>query len=402
MNKLLPVALCAFFSCAASAQSLYQYQPQTPGWLSPETRAGTGKLENHGAKGHPYDTIKAHHSLDMGTIDGAGVVRRIWLTLSDRSPRMLRSLHLQIFWDGAKTPAVSVPLGDFFGFGLDGAKPYENALFASPQGRSFISMVPMPFRQNARFVLTNDSDRDLTQIFYDIDYTHQKVDEDALYFHANWHRQNPTTLGEDFQILPPVPGRGRYVGASLAVITNPAYKDTWWGEGEVKVYFGGSKQPTLVGTGTEDYIGDGYGQQTFVQRYSGSLVASPKTRHWLFYRLHLPDPIYFDHGAEVTIQKMGGGSRAEVVALKKAGAPMKFVSLDPGGRAHFIQLLAPGKHINVESPTAPDGWLNFYRQDDVAATVYYYLDQPGSPYTQPLAAEAQRVAGTPPDPAPSK
>ena len=48
---------------------------------------------------------------------GSGVVTRIWLTVTDRGPEMLRSLRLEMFWDGAETPAVSVPLGDFFGIG---------------------------------------------------------------------------------------------------------------------------------------------------------------------------------------------------------------------------------------------------------------------------------------------
>ena len=45
------------------------------------------------------------------------MVRRIWMTLNDRSPTMLRGLRLDMYWDGAKTPAVSAPLGDFFGVG---------------------------------------------------------------------------------------------------------------------------------------------------------------------------------------------------------------------------------------------------------------------------------------------
>src|SRR5690349_11707441 len=104
----------------ATAQSIYEYQALQARWISPENRTaapGAGALENRGAKGHAFDSIAAGGSLELGRIDGSGVVRRIWMTVSDRSPRMLRALRLEIYWDGARTPAVSVPLGDFFGQG---------------------------------------------------------------------------------------------------------------------------------------------------------------------------------------------------------------------------------------------------------------------------------------------
>ena len=66
--------------------------------------------------------------------------------------------------------------------------------------------------------------------------------------------QLSTKLGEDFEILPSVKGRGRFLGVNLGVIATPAYEGSWWGEGEVKMYLDCDKaHPTLAGTGTEDY-----------------------------------------------------------------------------------------------------------------------------------------------------
>jgi hypothetical protein len=64
---------------------------------------------------------------------GSGVVRRMWMTLNDRSPKMLRGLKLEMYWDGAATPAVSAPVGDFFGVGLGRIVPFESA-FLEPGG----------------------------------------------------------------------------------------------------------------------------------------------------------------------------------------------------------------------------------------------------------------------------
>ncbi len=106
-----------------------------------------------------------------------------------------------MFWDGAATPAVTVPLGDFFLHGAGEMLPMETALLASPEGRSFVSYIPMPFRTGARIVVTNESMKPVNLIFFDIDYR-QLLSQpaDALYFHAWWSRDRATKLGRDFTI----------------------------------------------------------------------------------------------------------------------------------------------------------------------------------------------------------
>jgi hypothetical protein len=379
------------FAVAVSAQELYQFQPIVPRWISPENKSGTpgaGGVENNGAKGRPYETLKAGATLVLADIQGAGIIRRIWITVNERSPEMLRSVRLEMFWDGASTPAVSAPLGDFFGAGLGVLVPFENALFSSPEGRSFNASIPMPFRRSARLVLTNDAPKDVNLVFYDVDYTLGEPPTDALYFHAYWHRERATTLGQDFRVLPRVAGRGRYLGATVGVVTAPEYGDTWWGEGEMKVSLDGDgDKATLVGTGTEDAAGSGWGLGTYAHRYQGALVADAKTRRWVFYRLHLPDPIFFQRACEVALQQIGGAPKKDVLRMKDAGLPLKPVTIDAGDRDHFYHLLDPGGPP-AAAATAPDtAWMNFYRSDDVSATAYFYLDSPesGLPTLAPLA-----------------
>jgi hypothetical protein len=134
-----------------------------------------------------------------------GTVRRIWMTMPDRSPQMLRGLKLEMFWDGAASPAVSAPVGDFFGVGLGLMAQFESALFSNPEGRSLNSFVPMPFRTGMRIVMTNESGRDLPELFYDVNYTlGDRHPAGVLYFHAHWRRENPTTIKRDYEILPRV------------------------------------------------------------------------------------------------------------------------------------------------------------------------------------------------------
>jgi hypothetical protein len=369
-------------------------------WISFENKTGTpgmGAMENKGAKGHPYDWIPAGSSAELLYVEGSGTIRRIWLTMSDRSPEMLRSLRLDMYWDGAATPAVSAPLGDFFGPGLGQKRPFENAFFSDPEGRSFNCIAPMPFRRSARIVLTNESERNLDMIFYDIDYTlDDPHSAGMLYFHAWWQRNPATTPGVDFEILPRVNGRGRFLGTSVGLRTDPRYGTDWWGEGEVKMYLDGDGQhPTLSGTGTEDYIGTAYGQGIFNHRYQGCLFAG-EDRQWAFYRFHVPDPVYFHSDIRVTIQQMGGAMRQQVIARLKDGVPLIPVTMN-ASQGKLIKLLEHDPPLDIEKDLKEENWVNYYRSDDVSAVAYFYLDRPenGLPALQPLPVRTASLVKKP-------
>ena len=407
--RLYRLLASCFLVCASPALAqggpdapLYEYQRSDTRWISPENATGAkgaGGRENKGAKGHAFETIPVGKSHVLADIKGAGIIDRMWMTIEDRSPEALRGLRLEIFWDGTARPAVSVPLGDFFLHGAGEMVPMETALFSSPEGRSFVSYVPMPFRTGARVVVTNESGKQVNLIFYDINYrvVHSQPPE-ALYFHAWWSRDRATELGQDFRILPRIRGRGRFLGASVTVLTNPVYEKTWWGEGEIKIALDGDKaeSPTLVGTGTEDYIGTAWGQGAYINRYQGAPVATwDEEGRWTFYRFHIPDPIFFDRDIEVALQQMGGARKAIVLGLQQKGAPLIPVTIDPGSRNDFQQLLANPKPLG--DPALPDGHTNYYRSDDVAAVAYFYLDKPGG-VLPPIAAPPERLAAlrTPP------
>lgn len=372
-----------------NSQEIYTMPENTQTrWISAENYTGDkgkGGMTNQQAKGSAFETILAGEQLVLADIKGTGVINRMWLTLSDRSPEMLRSLKLEMFWDDAVTPAVQAPFGDFFGAVMGHLIPFESAILASPEGRSFVSYIKMPFRKAAKIILTNESEKDLRLIFYDVNYSlTDNLPDNALYFHAYWHRENYTTLKKDFEILPHVEGKGLYLGTHIGVRCNPIYGKTWWGEGEVKVYLDGDKEyPSLVGTGTEDYIGSGWSQGVFTQMYHGCTLANNDTTRknnlWAFYRLHIPDPVYFYKDCKVTIQQIGGSSTKNVITMLNDGVKMQPVSISTKDKSGFTSLLAMNPVPDLRDPNLPKtGWTNFYREDDVCAVVYFYLDKPGN------------------------
>lgn len=380
-----------FFASTLTAQTLYQYHPDQPRWATfenPKAARGAGGMENQSAKGHAFEPIEAGASVTLMEVKGTGIVQRIWLTVSDRSPEMLRSLRLEMFWDGAAKPAVSVPLGDFFSISHGQLMPFENALFSSPEGRSFNCFIPMPFRTGARIVVTNDSPKRLDLFFYDVDFQLvDKLPDDALYFHCHWRRELRTTLGKDFELLPNVTGRGRFLGVNMGLITAPEYGKSWWGEGEVKIYLDGDgKFPTIVGTGSEDYVGSGWGLGKFIHRTQGCPVANDSTRQWSLYRFHLDDALFFQENMKATIQVLGGYMRDDLRRMEAAFIPVT-VNVKEG----CIKLLEPGAP-KLSDPNFPDGWVNFYRAEDYCATAYFYLDKPADELP-PLPGLEVRTAG---------
>jgi len=365
-------------ACMSQQQEIYRKQNAQSVWVSFENRTGekgAAGQANKGAKGHPSDKISAGDSCELLNIRGAGIIQRIWMTVNDRSPEMLRGLWLKMYWDDASTPAVSAPLGDFFCNGLSIMTAFENCFFSNPEGRSLNCIIPMPFKTAARIVLINLSGKQLQNMFYDIDLVRlKKWDDELLYFHSLWNRENPTKLGQDFTILPEIQGEGRFLGVSMGISTDSVYMNTWWGEGEMKVYLDGDKVfPSLCGTGTEDYIGTGWGQGRFVNKYQGCLLDG-KNRQWSFYRFHVPDPVLFSKSCKVTLQQIGGGNYTDVLNLWRKKIPLIPISVYLNEESRLVGLL--DEPMSLDNPNFPNGWVNFYRQDDVSSVAYFYLDRP--------------------------
>jgi hypothetical protein len=335
---------------------------------------GAGGKTNHSAKGNAAEDLKSGRSKTLLEIEGAGIIQRMWFTLRERSPEMMRSIRLRIFWDGEPKPAVDVPFGDFFGYGLSRVVKFETALFSNPEGRSFNCMIPMPFRKGAKVIITNESSNDVGSLFFDIDFVkYEKMDNDALYFHSYWTRQKTSELRKDFEFLPEVEGKGRFLGVNIGVNADKAYGDTWWGEGEVKMYIDNDKElPTINGTGTEDYIGTAWGMGQFTSLYQGCTVANDSTKEYAFYRFHIADVIGFKNNFRASIQQIGGGMLDVVRNLLNNKVKLEPVSV--AGENGFRSLLDNPK--NIFDKDFPFGWVNFYRIDDYSATSYFYLNSP--------------------------
>ena len=351
---------------------IYEYesgvQTRWATFENPKGTKGGAALSNQGAKGSAFQPFCAGSTEVLMESGESGVVTRIWLTICDRSAEVLDAVKIRMYWDNQKSPAVDAPLGDFFCAPFGKLVAFESELLSNPEGRSFNCAIPMPFKTGARIELVNTSDINIKHLFYEVDYELREHKGDVMRFHADFNCADELPLGADYELMPKVEGAGKIIGVSCGVDANKAYGSLWWGEGEVKIYLDGDDEhPTLSGTGTEDYIGTGWGLGHYANTRQGSLAVNDNGVY-SFYRMHTCDPIHFHKDVKMTLQPIGGGFKADLLKVDKSIAPYKIVTRDEDGK--IVHLAAQDYELAEDSP---EGWYNFYRLDRFRSVVYYYL-----------------------------
>jgi len=334
--------------------------------------------------------IEKGATVDLANIEGAGVIRHIWFTISCEDELYLRKLVLRMYWDGRKRPSVEAPVGDFFGVGHAKASSYQcaalnmSANLGQDRYAAMNCYFPMPFREQARIEIQNEADCEVRSFYYYVDYDElERLPDDQLYFHAWWRRENPCTppppskdpevnlTDEHNYLILDAEGRGHYVGCNLSV--HNLYGG-WWGEGDDMFMIDGQKwPPDLHGTGSEDYFSHAWGMQ--VQNsyiYNGVSYNKPGDakefgQRITVYRYHLCDPVVFHKSIRVSIEHGHANDRCD----------------DYSSTAYWYQTL-PNKRF----PRFPKVADRLPRQD---LTVL--------PVDLPLPPTGRRRSGSPIDPA---
>lgn len=276
-----------------------------------------------GWKVNPYVVVKSGQTSILADVKGQGAIKHIWIVDSSAEPR---NTLFKIYFDGQNEPSVFAPLYDFFcnADQTEYAQINSLAICYNPR-RGMNCYFEMPYFKSFRIEVENIGTEDI-MVYYQIDCEEKKIEENSLYFHAQFRRINPLPYKEVYTILDGVSGEGLYVGTYMhwGVKSNG-----WWGEGEIKFYIDGDKEfPSICGTGTEDYFGGAYNFEVdgkyveFSTPYQG-LTKSGKTdqtykcqKYFDMYRFHITDPVYFKKDLRVTIQALGWRSDARYLPLQ--------------------------------------------------------------------------------------
>jgi hypothetical protein len=245
-------------------------------------------------------------TLTIGELEGPGSIAHIWLTINHPAKYYSRLLTIRIYWDGEEHPSVECPLGDFFGIGHGVDHPLNSMpIRVTATGRGRNCYWPMPFRKSAKITITNESTLPCNGIYYYVDWQkHPSLPDNTLYFHATYRQEFPCVMGQNF-LVADIEGRGHYVGTVQSVVN---ISTQWFGEGDDFFFIDGDKEPTLRGTGTEDYFCDGWG---FWSHPDGLYYGAPMPDNGhpgaltSVYRFHIPDPITFKKSFRLEIEHKG-------------------------------------------------------------------------------------------------
>jgi hypothetical protein len=237
----------------------------------------------------------------LAELEGPGEIRHLWFTIAgDR--RYPRALVMRLYWDDADVPSVETPIGDFFAAGNGmRATVTTTPIEVTSYGRALNSYWRMPFRRKARLEMVNESSNRLT-VYCQMDWVQlPSLPDDTLYFHARYHQELPAMPFSPYTIFEGE-GEGQYVGT---VLSSQNALSSWFGEADDRFYIDGEEQPSIVGTGTEDYFTDAWNLRLFTNPNAGVTICEPKgvDCRMTLYRWHLRPPVIFHKSLKVEIER---------------------------------------------------------------------------------------------------
>lgn len=265
---------------------------------------------------------------------GAGVVTHLWFTINSSDPMHLKNLVLRAWWDAESTPSVEVPIGDFFGLGLGEYFVYQSELLSVASIKALNAYFKMPFGSSARMTVTNEGTIRTDSLYFAVDYvTLPHLPDDLGRFHAQYRQAAPckgeisdwsneyspavndrkNLSGAGNYVFLEATGRGHFLGVTHAVLQN---QDGWFGEGDDMIFIDGDREPTINGTGTEDYYNGawGFGDQSFAFAHNGAPYIVDPSRiggRYCLYRWHTESPIAFQKSIRVTMEHGHANHRSD-------------------------------------------------------------------------------------------
>ncbi len=311
---------------------------QNPNWQPNLTQQQTYKLYRASStdpQGANADSRMIAPGATLTILDtaGSGMVSHIWFTMADQEKFALKKVVMRMYWDNEPTPSVETPLGDFFGLGTGTYYTWQSEMLSVGSSKSLNCFFPMPFQHNARITITNQGTEPVSAFYYNIEYRIYPNSQpaDTLYFHAqyrqaqpnhgwtsNWVKNSdplvdnkPNLDGADNYVWMEATGHGQYAGVTMSVLQN---QNGWWGEGDDMFFIDGAPQPSITGTGTEDYfLGAWDFQKPFSYQLYGAPVVGPETAGSTssVYRFHLDSPIPFSSSFKASIEHGHANHRSD-------------------------------------------------------------------------------------------
>jgi hypothetical protein len=307
------------------------------------------QISSHDTTGANNDRINIPEgeTAVIANINGPGLITRIWFTVDSRDPFFLRRILIRMYWDDEKNPSVEVPMGDFFGTGFEYKHYYSQFLGMTSGG--YFCYFPMPFKKNARIEIVNQTGEEIYAFYYHINIfqPEKPFKKNTAYFHAYWNRDIKTDKPENYTILE-AEGNGHVVGLNMSM---QSYNGSLgYLEGDEMIWIDDEKNPSIYGTGTEDYFTSGwyFKDGEFSAPYHGLILKDDKNGRIAAYRLHIPDPIPFQKSIKFTMEH---GHANESVA--DYSSTVYWYQKEP--HKNFLQIKKASMRIPLRATIPPGG-----------------------------------------------
>jgi D-arabinan exo alpha-(1,3)/(1,5)-arabinofuranosidase (non-reducing end) len=247
--------------------------------------------------------LRSGEKLTFCELEGPGEIQHIWFTIAAEDRRYPRSMVLRMYWDDSPTPSVESPMGDFFGAGNGMRVPVSTVpIEVTSYGRALNSYWRMPFNRKARLEIEYQG-QGSAWVYCQVDWIKKdSLPPDTYYFHAQYYQESsPPPRFKTYTILD-CTGEGNLAGVVLS--TQNVFPG-WFGEADDRYYIDGEIEPSLIGTGLEDYFTDAWNLRVYNNRNCGVTICEPNAEdsRKSMYRWHLDSKVMFRKSLKVEVER---------------------------------------------------------------------------------------------------
>lgn len=236
----------------------------------------------------------------LAEVTGPGSIASLRIRLFPMDDSVFERVHIRLFWDNEPAPAVDVPLGLFFCTASETAR--AQGLLLGYNGATFYCFLPMPFSQSARLVLGNHGGQPVERADVRLRIAPAREQSNALgQFHARYNAESRMVSPDNYRWLTRA-ARGRFIGVSTVMRGDPG--DLGYLEGDEMIWVDGELEPSIAGTGTEDYFNAGwyYEQGPFSCPLHGCPLKNQEDGRTGSYRIHMLDAVPFQRSIVATVE----------------------------------------------------------------------------------------------------
>ena len=252
--------------------------------------------------------LKAGGSVNLDAPRGPAMIRALCLDLKPDQIENANAARLQITWDGAKSPAIDLPL-DYFYCQANRPIVFRSLLVGNAKG-VWYNFMPMPYRHSAKITLRTAKPLAGRLALLVCPLEKREVSKNLGYLHAAYHESLPTRTGVYHPYLTRK-GCGRFIGVYLTTDGHDKSNLPIWLEGDEQFTCDGELR--IHGTGTEDSFNCGwYAVPGRLDRPGTTPIAGfPVYRKEVnrdvtaAFRWYLTDPVSYDKSIEAKLEHGG-------------------------------------------------------------------------------------------------